>query len=53
MDSVVERANEVKSDYTKLRWAVGLNGALAIAVGVVILLWPDIKAASSRSCSAS
>jgi uncharacterized membrane protein HdeD (DUF308 family) len=43
MDSVVERANEVKSDYTKLRWAVGLNGALAIAVGVVILLWPGIS----------
>jgi uncharacterized membrane protein HdeD (DUF308 family) len=43
MDSMVERAKEVKTDYTKLRWAVGLNGALAIAVGVVILFWPGIS----------
>jgi uncharacterized membrane protein HdeD (DUF308 family) len=43
MDSLVESANQVKSDYTKLRWAVGLNGVLAIAVGVLILLWPGIS----------
>ena len=43
MDSLVESANQVKRDYTKLRWAVGLNGALAIAVGVLILLWPGIS----------
>jgi uncharacterized membrane protein HdeD (DUF308 family) len=31
------------SAYTKLRWAGGLNGAPAIAVGVVVPLWPGIS----------
>ncbi|HYQ11079.1 MAG TPA: HdeD family acid-resistance protein, partial [Gaiellaceae bacterium] len=28
---------------TKMRWALGLNGLLAVAVGVVILVWPGIS----------
>ena len=28
---------------TKMRWALGLNGLLSIALGVVILLWPGIS----------
>jgi len=28
---------------TKMRWAIGLNGLLSIALGVVILLWPGIS----------
>ena len=40
MESVV---NQVKSNYTKLRWALGLNGALSVAVGVLILVWPNIS----------
>jgi len=43
METVEQRAHEVRSDYRRLRWAIGLNGALSIAVGVVILIWPDIS----------
>ncbi len=44
MDTIVqETRKKVRSDYTGLRWAVGLSGALSIAVGVVILLWPGIS----------
>ncbi|MBV8256988.1 MAG: HdeD family acid-resistance protein [Actinobacteria bacterium] len=32
-----------KTQLTKLRWAIGLNGLLAVAVGVVILVWPGIS----------
>lgn len=28
---------------TRLRWAVGINGALSVAFGVVILIWPNIS----------
>src|SRR5262249_1461985 len=47
MDSIVHRAEEVGSEhkkgYGRLRWAVGLGGALSIAVGLVILFWPGIS----------
>ena len=44
MESVVQQVKkDVKSDYTRLRWAVGLSGALSIAVGVIILIWPSIS----------
>jgi uncharacterized membrane protein HdeD (DUF308 family) len=47
MDSIVHRAEEIgseyKKDYRRLRWAVGLSGALSIAVGLVILVWPGIS----------
>ena len=44
MDSIVDRAmNMAGTQLTKLRWALGLNGALSIAFGVVILAWPGIS----------
>jgi uncharacterized membrane protein HdeD (DUF308 family) len=43
MDSLVQQVKNVKSDYKSFRWALGLNGVLSIAVGVVILLWPNIS----------
>jgi uncharacterized membrane protein HdeD (DUF308 family) len=44
MDSIVERAGQIAgTQLTKLRWALGLNGALSIAFGVVILIWPGIS----------
>ena len=44
MDSYVQRAEQqIGSDYTKFRWALGLSGALSIALGVVILIWPGIS----------
>ena len=28
---------------TKLRWAIGINGALSMVFGAVILIWPSIS----------
>src|SRR5215471_10660249 len=39
-DQVVKTAG---TQLTKMRWALGLNGVLAIAAGVVILVWPSIS----------
>jgi uncharacterized protein (TIRG00374 family) len=44
MESTFDRATTmVNTQLTKVRWALGLNGVLAIAVGVVILVWPGIS----------
>jgi uncharacterized membrane protein HdeD (DUF308 family) len=44
MEPVLDRAEKMAStQLTKMRWALGLNGLLSIAVGVVILLWPGIS----------
>jgi uncharacterized membrane protein HdeD (DUF308 family) len=43
VNSIVGRAeNMAGTQLTKMRWAVGLNGLLSIALGVVILVWPGI-----------
>jgi uncharacterized membrane protein HdeD (DUF308 family) len=44
MESVFERAaKSASTQVTKARWALGLNGVLSVAVGVVILGWPGIS----------
>jgi len=44
MESMYDRATQMAgTQLTKMRWAVGLNGALSIALGVVILVWPGIS----------
>ena len=44
MDTTLESAQQtVKTQLTKLRWAIGINGALAVALGVVIIIWPSIS----------
>src|SRR3954467_1356201 len=44
MESTLDRVDKMAgTQLTKMRWALGLNGLLSIAVGVVILLWPGIS----------
>jgi uncharacterized membrane protein HdeD (DUF308 family) len=44
MESVIDRVTKAtKSDINKVRWALGVSGALSIAFAVVILIWPDIS----------
>ena len=40
MQSIISLAEQ---RLTKLRWALGINGVLAIAFGLVILAWPGIS----------
>src|SRR5262245_62894571 len=44
MDTTVNRfRQQVETQITKARWALGINGAIAVAVGILILVWPDIS----------
>ena len=44
MSSMLQEAQQTAStQLTKLRWALGLNGVLAIALGIVIIVWPNIS----------
>jgi len=44
MESSVDRVDRMAdTQLTKVRWALGLNGALSIALGAVILIWPGIS----------
>jgi uncharacterized membrane protein HdeD (DUF308 family) len=44
MDSPLEQFEKLaETQVTKLRWAVGINGLLSVALGVMILAWPGIS----------
>jgi uncharacterized membrane protein HdeD (DUF308 family) len=44
MESLLDQAAKTAdTQLTKMRWALGLSGLLAVAVGVVILVWPGIS----------
>src|SRR5262245_53559082 len=44
MESTFDRVTQMAStQLTKMRWAPGLNGALSVAFGVVILVWPGLS----------
>ncbi len=44
MESVFDRVEKMAdTQLTKVRWALGLSGLLAVASGVVILVWPGIS----------
>jgi uncharacterized membrane protein HdeD (DUF308 family) len=38
-----ELTTRVQTQITKLRWALGLSGALSIALAVTIIVWPGIS----------
>jgi uncharacterized membrane protein HdeD (DUF308 family) len=41
--SPFQQAELVETQSRRVRWALGLSGALAVALGVVIIVWPDIS----------
>ena len=44
MSTTFQQAHQaITSQITKARWALGINGALSVALGVVILVWPGIS----------
>jgi uncharacterized membrane protein HdeD (DUF308 family) len=44
METVLDRAAKMtETQLTKMRWALGLSGALSVALGVVIVVWPGIS----------
>ena len=44
MSSMFQRAGQMaETQMNKVRWALGLNGALSIALGVLIIVWPGIS----------
>jgi len=38
-----EAAQTAEPQVTKMRWAIGINGALSLALGVAIIVWPGIS----------
>jgi uncharacterized membrane protein HdeD (DUF308 family) len=44
MSTVLEQAQQLtETAFTRVRWALGLSGALSVALGIAILVWPDIS----------
>jgi uncharacterized membrane protein HdeD (DUF308 family) len=44
MDTALQEAQQVAdTELTNVRWALGVNGALSIGLGVAIIVWPGIS----------
>src|SRR6476661_7211030 len=44
MDTTLQRLEkQVGTQITKARWALGISGALSIAFGAIIIIWPNIS----------
>ena len=44
MSSMFQQAQQtVGAELKRVRWALGLNGVASIALGVLIIVWPNIS----------
>ena len=44
MDSIVEQAGQLAgTELKRVRWMLGINGVLSLALAMVILIWPGIS----------
>jgi uncharacterized membrane protein HdeD (DUF308 family) len=44
MSTIVQEAEQLAEDQLKrMRWALGLSGALSVLFGIVIIVWPSIS----------
>jgi uncharacterized membrane protein HdeD (DUF308 family) len=44
MESLYDRSAKMAgTQLTKMRWAVGINGLLSVALGIILLVWPGIS----------
>jgi uncharacterized membrane protein HdeD (DUF308 family) len=44
MNTVLREVQQMtEAAFTKVRWALGLNGALSVALGIAIIVWPNIS----------
>jgi uncharacterized membrane protein HdeD (DUF308 family) len=44
MDSLVDQAaHSVGTELKRVRWSLGISGAVSVAFGVIILVWPGIS----------
>ena len=34
---------QAEKELTRMRWVVGINGALSVALGIAIIVWPNIS----------
>jgi uncharacterized membrane protein HdeD (DUF308 family) len=44
MNTVLREVQQMtEAAFTKVRWALGLNGALSVALGIAVIVWPNIS----------
>jgi uncharacterized membrane protein HdeD (DUF308 family) len=44
MNTVLREVQQMtEAAFTKVRWALGLSGALSVALGIAIIVWPNIS----------
>src|SRR6476659_1074155 len=46
MNTLLEAGETAKTELKRFRWALGLSGALAVAFGVALIIWPNLSLAA-------